>query len=43
LQLLMTTGGLTSLEAITVKGSGTMGGHGDVSKELRGAEVRFGN
>ncbi|CAN9324505.1 unnamed protein product [Alternaria alternata] len=42
LQLLMTTIGCTSLEAVITKGSGTLGGYEDVSEELREMEVRFG-
>jgi hypothetical protein len=42
LQLLMTTTGRTSLEAVVTKGSGTLGGHENVSEELREMEVRFG-
>ena len=42
LQLLMTTTGRTSLEAVVTKGSGTLGGYENVSKELREMEVRFG-
>ncbi|CAI9625364.1 unnamed protein product [Alternaria burnsii] len=42
LQLLMTTTGRTSLEAVVTKGSGTLGGYENVSEELREMEVRFG-
>ena len=42
LQLLMTTTGRNSLEAVVVKGSGTLGGYENVSEELREMEVRFG-
>ncbi|CAN9375590.1 unnamed protein product [Alternaria alternata] len=42
LQLLMTTTGRTSLEAVVTKGSGTLGGYENVSEELRGMGVRFG-
>ncbi|CAN9333112.1 unnamed protein product [Alternaria alternata] len=42
LQLLMTTTGRTSLEAVVTKGSGTLGGYENVSEELRETEVRFG-
>ncbi|CAN9374451.1 unnamed protein product [Alternaria alternata] len=42
LQLLMTTTGRTSLEAMVTRGSGTLGGYENVSKELREMEVRFG-
>lgn len=42
LQLLMTTTGRTSLEAVVIKGSGTLGGYENVSEELREMEVRFG-
>ena len=42
LQLLMTTTGRTSLEAVVKKGSGTLGGYENVSEELRETEVRFG-
>ncbi|KAJ4309387.1 hypothetical protein N0V94_008960 [Neodidymelliopsis sp. IMI 364377] len=42
LQLLMTTTGRTELERTIVKGSGTMGGYENVSKELLHSEVMFG-
>ncbi|RYN88324.1 hypothetical protein AA0119_g11947 [Alternaria tenuissima] len=42
LQLLMTTTGRTSPEAVVTKGSGTLGGYENVSNELREMEVRFG-
>ena len=42
LQLLMMAAGRTSLEATVLKGSGTMGGRENVSKELRETGVRFG-
>jgi hypothetical protein len=42
LQLLMTTTGRTSLEAVITKGSGTLGGYENISEELREMEVRFG-
>ncbi|RYN20531.1 hypothetical protein AA0112_g10684 [Alternaria arborescens] len=42
LQLLMTTTGHTSLEAVVTKGFGTLGGYENVSEELREMEVRFG-
>ncbi|KAF7671333.1 hypothetical protein GT037_010658, partial [Alternaria burnsii] len=42
LQLLMTTTGRTSLEAVVTKGSGTLGGYENVSEALREMEVRFG-
>jgi hypothetical protein len=42
LQLLMTTTGRTEMEAAIQKGSGTLGGYENVSKELREVEVRFG-
>jgi len=42
MQLLMTTTGRTSLEAVVMRGSGTLGGYENVSEELRGMEVRFG-
>ena len=42
LQLLMTTTGRTSLEAVVTKGSGTLNGYENVSEELRETEVRFG-
>ncbi|KAI4644522.1 hypothetical protein J4E93_006427 [Alternaria ventricosa] len=42
MQLLMTTTGRGSLEAVVTRGSGTLGGYENVSEELRGMEVRFG-
>ncbi|KAL1794596.1 hypothetical protein ACET3X_006412 [Alternaria dauci] len=42
LQLLMTTTGRNSLEAVVTRGSGTLGGYENVSKELYEMEVRFG-
>ncbi|KAI4705081.1 hypothetical protein J4E89_009375 [Alternaria sp. Ai002NY15] len=42
MQLLMTTTGRGSLEAVVARGSGTLGGYENVSEELRGMEVRFG-
>jgi len=42
MQLLMTTTGRGSLEKVVMRGSGTLGGYENVSKELRGMEVRFG-
>ncbi|KAI4932336.1 uncharacterized protein J4E92_004238 [Alternaria infectoria] len=42
MQLLMTTTGRGSLEAVVTRGSGTLGGYDNVSEELRGMEVRFG-
>ncbi|KAI4659434.1 uncharacterized protein J4E78_005862 [Alternaria triticimaculans] len=42
MQLLMTTTGRGSLEAAITRGSGTLGGYENVSEELRGMEVRFG-
>ncbi|KAI4680744.1 uncharacterized protein J4E84_007884 [Alternaria hordeiaustralica] len=42
MQLLMTTTGRGSLEAVVMRGSGTLGGYENVSEELRGMEVRFG-
>jgi hypothetical protein len=42
LQVLMTTTGRTEIEAVITKGSGTLGGYENVSKELRDMEVRFG-
>jgi hypothetical protein len=42
LQLLMTTTGRTEMEAIIMRGSGTLGGEENVSKELQEMEVRFG-
>jgi hypothetical protein len=42
LQLLMTTTGRTSLEAVVTEGSGTLGGYENVSEGLREMEVRFG-
>ncbi|CAN9342591.1 unnamed protein product [Alternaria sp. RS040] len=42
LQLLMTTTGRTSLEVVVTKGSSTLGGHENVSEQLREMEVRFG-
>jgi len=42
MQLLMTTTGRGSLEAAITRGSGTLGGYENVSQELRGMEVRFG-
>jgi hypothetical protein len=42
LQVLMTTTGRTEMEAVIKKGSGTMGGDENVSKELREMEVQFG-
>jgi len=42
MQLLMTTTGRGSLEAVIMRGSGTLGGYENVSEELRGMEVRFG-
>jgi hypothetical protein len=41
-QLLMTTTGRNSLEAVVTKGSGTLGGYENVSKELLEMEVTFG-
>jgi hypothetical protein len=42
MQLLMTTTGRTELEAIIMKGSGTMGGRENVSEELKRTKIRFG-
>jgi len=42
MQLLMTTTGRGSLEAVVTRGSGTLGGYENVSEELRGVEIRFG-
>lgn len=42
LQILMTTTGRGSFEHIITKGSGTIGGYGNVSKELRDTMIRFG-
>jgi len=42
MQLLMTTTGRSSLEAVVTRGSGTLGGYENVSEELRRMEVRFG-
>ncbi|KAI4633708.1 uncharacterized protein J4E87_000872 [Alternaria ethzedia] len=42
MQLLMTTTGRGSLEAVVTRGSGTLGGYENVSEELRRMEVRFG-
>ena len=42
MQLLMTTTGRGSLEAVVTRGSGTLGGYENVSEELRGMEGRFG-
>jgi hypothetical protein len=42
LQLLMTTTGRTSIEAVVSKGSATLGGYENVPKELEDMEVRFG-
>jgi len=42
MQLLMTTTGRSSLEAVVTRGPGTLGGYENVSEELRGMEIRFG-
>jgi hypothetical protein len=41
-QLLMTTTGRTSLEAIVARSTGMMGGHESVSEELKELNIRFG-
>jgi hypothetical protein len=41
-QLLMTTTGRTSLEAIVAKSTGMMGGYESVSEELKELKIRFG-
>jgi hypothetical protein len=41
-QLLMTTTGHTAIDLVIAKGSATLGGYENVSKELRNLEVRFG-
>lgn len=43
IQILMTTTGRTSLEEIIAKGSGTLGGQENVSKELKETKIRFGD
>ena len=42
MQLLMTTTGRGSLEEVVTRGSGTLGGYENISEELRGMEVMFG-
>jgi hypothetical protein len=41
-QILMTTTGRTEIEAAILKGSATLGGHENVTKELEDLEIRFG-
>jgi hypothetical protein len=42
LQLLMTTTGHTAIDSALAKGSASLGGHENVSKELLNMEIRFG-
>jgi hypothetical protein len=41
-QILMTTTGRTEIEAAILKGSATLGGHENITKELEDLEIRFG-
>jgi hypothetical protein len=41
-QLLMTTTGHTAIDSVMAKGSATLGGHENVSNELRNMEIKFG-